>query len=506
MTQQGRVQAFETSGIERGADGIARYLDRPRTLVEMLRATVERSANAEAIVEVGGRRITYRTLWERAARVAGGLQTAGVTHGDRVAIRLANGLDWVLAFFGAQLAGAVAVPVNTRFAQPEVDYVVHDAGCRYVFEPGRPLPDGQPSAAQDGNPAELAALFYTSGTTGFPKGAMTTHANFLANTETARRVVGLPKDGQGIRNLISVPLFHVTGCNSQLLPTVELGGTTVIMPAFDVQAFLQAIRDERINLLTSVPAIYWLAIQQPSFSRFDMSTVRWLSYGGAPIAPALLHQIMEKFPNARVGNGFGLTETASISTFLPHDYAAAHADSVGFAAPVVDLQIFEPDPDAGVGELLVRGPNVVAGYWNKPEATAQTFVNGWLHSGDLARIDAQGLTYIVDRKKDMINRGGENVYCVEVENALAAHPKVFEVTVLGVPDTMMGEKVGAIVMPVPGQQIEPAEIVAFARAHLADFKVPEYVVIRPELLPRNPAGKILKPALRKETQWGKRVR
>ncbi|MFI5365716.1 MAG: class I adenylate-forming enzyme family protein, partial [Candidatus Binatia bacterium] len=217
-------------------------------------------------------------------------------------------------------------------------------------------------------------------------------------------------------------------------------------------------------------------------------------------------QIMATFPNARVRNGFGLTETASISTFLPHDYAAAHADSVGFAAPVVDLQIVEPAPDTGVGELLVRGPNVVAGYWNKPEATAQTFVNGWLHTGDLARIDAQGLTYIVDRKKDMINRGGENVYCVEVENALAAHPKVFEVTVIGVPDTMMGEKVGAIVVPVPGQQIEPGEIVAFARAHLADFKVPEYIIIRPALLPRNPAGKILKPVLRKETQWGKRVR
>ena len=149
---------------------------------------------------------------------------------------------------------------------------------------------------------------------------------------------------------------------------------------------------------------------------------------------------------------------------------------------------------------------MVAGYWNKPDATTQTFVNGWLHTGDLARLDAQGLTYIVDRKKDMINRGGENVCCVEVENALAAHPQVFEVTVVGVFDTMMGEKVGAIVVPAPGQQIEPAEIVAFAREHLADFKVPEYVVIRPEMLPRNPAGKILKPVLRKETQWGKRLR
>jgi len=303
-----------------------------------------------------------------------------------------------------------------------------------------------------------------------------------------------------------VPLFHVTGCNSQLLPTTEVGGTTVIMPAFDIQAFLRAIRDQHINLLTSVPAVYWFAIQQPNFGDFDMREVRWVSYGGAPIAPALVHQIMEKFPNARVGNGFGLTETSSISTFLPHEYAIEHADSVGFAAPVVDLDVFEPDPATGVGELLVRGPNVVAGYWNKAQATAETFVNGWLHSGDLGRIDRLGLAYVVDRKKDMINRGGENVYCVEVENALAAHPAVLEVAVVGVPDTMMGEKVGAVVVPAPGCTLEPAEVIAFARTHLADFKVPQYVVVRSELLPRNPGGKVLKPALRSQTEWGRPVR
>ena len=207
-----------------------------------------------------------------------------------------------------------------------------------------------------------------------------------------------------------------------------------------------------------------------------------------------------------MGNGFGLTETSSISTFLPHEYAPTHADSVGFGAPVVDLDVFEPDPETGVGELLVRGPNVVAGYWNKPEATAQAFVNGWLHSGDMARIDAQGFTYIVDRKKDMIIRGGENVYCVEVENALNAYPAVFEVAVVGVPDSMMGEKVGAVVVPVPGRTVDPAQLVAFARDHLADFKVPEYVAVRGEPLPRNPGGKILKQSLRSTTEWGPRLR
>ncbi len=501
-----RIQPFDQSGVERGADGVARYVGRPASLIEALRGTVDRCPDDEAVVELGGERLTYRQLWDRAARVAGGLRAAGVARGDRVALRLGNGADWVLAFFGTVMTGAVVVPVNTRFAAEEVAYVVGDAGARFVFEPGKPLPEGDPFVAEDVGGADLAALFYTSGTTGFPKGAMMTHGNFNANTETARRVVGLPVDGHGVRNLISVPLFHVTGCNSQLLPTVEIGGTTVIMPAFDVQAFLRAIRDEGINLLVSVPAIYWFAIQQPNFGDFDTANVRWLSYGGAPIAPALVHQIMEKFPNARVGNGFGLTETSSLSTYLPHDYAAEHADSVGFAAPVVDLDVVEPDPETGVGELLVRGPNVVAGYWNKPEATAETFVDGWLHTGDLARVDAEGLTYIVDRKKDMINRGGENVYCVEVENALAAHPAVLEVAVVGVPDTMMGEKVGAIVVPTPGRKLEPQEIVTFARRHLADFKVPEYVAIRGEPLPRNPGGKILKPVLREQTRWDKPLR
>jgi len=274
------------------------------------------------------------------------------------------------------------------------------------------------------------------------------------------------------------------------------------MPAFEVQAFLRAIASERINSLTSVPAVYWFAMNQPNFKELDTSNVQWLMYGGAPIAPDLVGRILEAFPNARLGNGFGLTETSSVSTFLPHDYARSRPETVGFAAPVVDLDLFETDA-SGVGELLVRGPNVVKGYWNKPEATAETFVNHWLHTGDLARIDQDGFVQIVDRKKDMVNRGGENVYCVEVENALCAHPAVFETAVLGVPDTMMGEKVGAVVVLRPGTTAKPEEICAFAREQLADFKVPQFVVIRADPLPRNPGGKILKGKLRKEVAWGK---
>jgi long-chain acyl-CoA synthetase len=490
--------AFDTSGIERGADGIARYTDRQESLVAMLRATADRVPDAEAIVELGGPRLTYRQLWDGAARVAGGLKSQGVGADDRVAIRLGNGADWVLAFWGAQLLGAVVVPVNTRFAEAEVKYVLDDSGATYVFEDGAALPDGEAFVSEGAQPDDLAAIFYTSGTTGFPKGAMLTHANFLANCETARRVVGLPREVE-LRTLVSVPLFHVTGCNSQLLVACALGGTTVIMPTFEVKAFLEAIAAERIDMLTTVPAIYWLAISQAEFAQTDVGSVQWASYGGAPIAPDLVRRIMGAFPNARVGNGFGLTECSSIATFLPHEHAESRPETVGFAAPVVDLEILDPDEE-GAGELLIRGPNVCAGYWRKPEQTAETFVDGWLHTGDVAKIDDDGFVQIVDRKKDMINRGGENVYCVEVENALAACPGVGEAAVIGVPDTMMGEKVGAVIVPAPGHEFDVDVVMARAREQLADFKVPQYVSVRGEPLPRNPGGKVLKARLR-DAKW-----
>jgi long-chain acyl-CoA synthetase len=499
------IRPFDESGIVRGSDGVARYQGLQPSLVAMLRSSVEQSPHAEAIVEAGGPRITYRELWDRSAEIAGGLRKLGIERGDRVAIRLPNGLDWCLAFFGSQLAGAIAVPVNTRFSESETDYVVTDSGSKFVCLPGSSLPRGPSLAVDDLSPGDVSAIFYTSGTTGFPKGAMTTHEGFLSNVETCRRIFPLPFDGT-LRTLISVPLFHVTGCNSQLLPTCAGRGTTVIMPQFDVQAFLKLIPQERINSLVSVPAIFWLAINQPNFSEIDTSSVRWLCYGGAPIAPDLIARILEAFPTARVGNGFGLTETTSVATFLPHDYSRLRPETVGFAAPVVDVKLDEDGFEPGVGELLIRGPNIVKGYWNKPEATAETFAGGWLHSGDLARLDAQGFVQIVDRKKDMVNRGGENVYCVEVENALAAHPAVFEVAVLGVPDEMMGEKVGAVIVLKPQKEADDArDLLDFARERLADFKVPQYLVIRREALPRNPGGKILKKRLREEVAWGPAV-
>jgi acyl-CoA synthetase (AMP-forming)/AMP-acid ligase II len=416
-----------------------------------------------------------------------------------VAIRLGNGTDWVLAFFGAVLADATVVPVNTRFTEEEAGYVVTDSGAKYVFAPGAALPDGDALAVDDADPAGPAAIFYTSGTTGFPKGAVTSHENFLSNAETCRRGLSAESGSEPLRTLISVPLFHVTGCNSQLLLAMYTGGAAVIMPAFEIGAFLRAIEAERIDLLITVPAIYWLAINQPAFASTDISRVRSVAYGGAPIAPDLVTRLAKAFPQARLGNGFGLTETSSVSTFLPHEFVD-HADSVGFPAPVCDVRLDAVGPD-GAGELLIRGQNVVSGYWNKPEATAAAFQDGWLHSGDLARIDDEGLVYLVDRIKDMINRGGENVYCVKVENALAGAPGVYEVAVLGVPDEMMGEKVGAVIVPMPGTSLDVPAMLDYLGAHIADFKIPQYIAVSTTPLPRNPGGKLLKRQLRDNVDW-----
>jgi acyl-CoA synthetase (AMP-forming)/AMP-acid ligase II len=414
----------------------------------------------------------------------------------------------VLAFFGAQLLGAVVVPVNTRFTDEEVAYVVEDSGAEFTFAPAIAMPDGPAVVAEDLQPDELAAIFYTSGTTGFPKGAMTSHANFTANSENALRCLFTDRsEGPEISTLVSVPLFHVTGCNSQLIPMLELGGRIEILSSpLDLEGFFEAVGAHGVNQLVSVPAIYHAAMRHRDFPALDVSGVRWVSYGGAPIAESLVHQIKDAFPNARVGNGFGLTETSSLTSFLPHEEAAEHADSVGFAMPVVDLAVDQPDPETAVGELLVRGQNVVAGYWRKPEATAETFVEGWLHTGDLARIDDDGLLYIVDRKKDMINRGGENVYSIEVENALVAAAGVSEAAAVGVADEMMGEKVGAVVVPLAGVVVDIEAIVAHCRSRLADFKVPQYLAVREQPLPRNPGGKVLKAQLREETDWGKPLR
>jgi acyl-CoA synthetase (AMP-forming)/AMP-acid ligase II len=503
VDKQGRVgtiRPFDERGVVRRADNVLDYVGRPESLVEMFATSVDRYGGRAAIKEVGGRTLTYRELFDAAASVAGGLRSLGVVRGDRVGLRLPNSATWVVAYLGIQLAGAIAVPINTRLTPAEVEFIVGDSGAKLVIGPEDPLPSGAPHVVTSTTRHDLAAILYTSGTTGFPKGAMTTHNNLLSVTETIRRLSSLDPN-EGLSTLVSVPLFHVTGCNAQLLPTLEVGGTVVILGAFDVRRFLHAIVDERATMIVAVPSIYAMALAQPDFATFDLGHVTRVSYGGAPMPPALIGELRAALPGARLSNGFGLTESASIVTRLPDAWCGSRPDSVGFATPVVELDLADVDA-TGAGELLVRSPGVVAGYWGRPELSAEVFADGWLHTGDVATIDDDGFCVIVDRRKDVIMRGGENVYSVEVENVLAAHPAVLEVAVVGVPDEVMGERVGAAIVTVPGATIGPDDVLAFAAGRLAKYKLPEHVLVRREPLPRNAGGKVVKPTLRDTFDWG----
>jgi acyl-CoA synthetase (AMP-forming)/AMP-acid ligase II len=498
---------FPATGVSRDANGVPHYDELPATLLDMLAEHVERRPDSEAVVELGAGRLTYRQLWDRASRVAGGLRAGGLRPGDRVAVRYPAGIGWVLAFWGTVMAGGVVVAVNTRSAQPEVEFVLSDSGAQVDLAADTPLPDGRPYVAERLGRADTAALFYTSGTTGHPKGVPTTHEAFLTNTENSLRCLGLSREvGEDLRTLISVPLFHVTGCNSQLLAATRLGGASVIMPALNLDQLIAALPDERISLMVTVPAVYALLLRHNAFAGTDVSGVRWVGYGGAPIAPSLVRSVKDAFGQATVFNGYGMTETASLMTVLPDRDAVEHADSVGYAVPSVDLGVISFGADEpGVGELVARGANVTAGYWNRPQANAATFVDGWLHTGDVVRVDGAGRVHIIDRLKDIINRGGENVSSVEVEAALLSAPSVADACVLAVADEVMGEKVGAVLFG-GADEIDVSVVLDHCRAQLADFKVPQYVVVVDSALPRNAGGKLLKGKLREQVQWGDPLR
>lgn len=501
-----RHNPFPSTGVIRDSSGITRYAQLPATLLDLLAEQVELRPDSEAVVELGAGRLTYRQLWRQAARVAGGLKAGGLRRGDRVAVRFPAGLDWVLAFWGTLMAGGIPVAVNTRSAAPEIDFVLADAGVRFDLAPGGALPDGQPYVVDGLEASDIAALFYTSGTTGSPKGVPTTHEAFVTNAENMMRTLGRSRSlGEEYRTLISVPLFHVTGCNSQLLVAVYTGGTAVIMPSLSLPAFIEAIPAQRISSMVTVPAIYALLLRHPEFASADVSGVRWVGYGGAPTAPALVRSLRDAFGAATVFNGYGMTETASLMTVLPDSDAIAHADSVGYVVPSGQIGVVPTGGDPGVGELVVRGANVMGGYWNRPEATAATIVDGWLHTGDVVRVDDAGRVHIIDRLKDIINRGGENVSSVEVEAALLSAPGVADACVLAVPDDVMGEKVGAVLL---GDQegIDVAAVLDYCRGQLADFKVPQYVAVVSEALPRTASGKLLKAQLRTQVRWGSPLR
>ncbi|HEY2446105.1 MAG TPA: AMP-binding protein, partial [Rhizomicrobium sp.] len=373
--------------------------------------------------------------------------------------------------------------------------------------PDRPLPSIALAPDDD------VTILYTSGTTGKPKGALGTHRNMNSNIMAAgfsaarnflRRGEPIPVldplTAPQRAALLSVPLFHATGCFAVLNPALYSGGKIVLMRKWDIERALQLIEKEKINLAGGVPTIAWQLIEHPMRSAYDLSSLESVAYGGAPSAPELVRKVSDAFPKSLPGNGWGMTETsATCTTHSGEDYQN-RPDSCGPAVAACDLKVVGPDgtilPCGEVGELWARGPNIVKGYWNRPQATAETFVDGWVRTGDLARLDEEGFCTIVDRAKDMLIRGGENIYCVEVENALYEHPAVVDAALVGVPHHSLGEEPVAVVHLKSGTPATEEDLRGFVAARLAAFKVPVRIVFWPETLPRNPNGKILKSELK----------
>jgi long-chain acyl-CoA synthetase len=502
---------------------------RPRTLVQVLDRTAERFPEREAIVD-GERRLTWGEFRTEVRRLAAALHARhGIKPGDRVALLLANGAAFGLTVFACAQLGAIAVTLNTKLKRRELAYMLQDSGARVLIgnvewwsevEPLRgalaceayyltgQAPAGTaPFAALLDGPAappavavgedDTAFIMYTSGTTGRPKGAEGTHAGILNSVITFERCLGLRDDE---RTLVAVPLFHVTGLIAQFLTMAYVGGTTVVMPMFDAAEAARLLDAERITHMAAAPTVYVMMMAQPG-CRARGGTVRVLAYGGAPTPPLTIRALREWLPGARLHNAYGMTETCSPATILPDADTLRRASSVGLPIPTAELRTVDPvtGRECGadeVGELWIRGPMVVAGYWANPEATAQALVeDGWLRTGDLARIDGEGYVTIMDRIKDMINRGGEKVFCVEVEEVLCGHPAVLEAAVVGVPDPVYGEAVRACVVPRPGAVVEPEEVRAWVAARLARFKVPREVAVV-DALPRNPNGKVVKAMLK----------
>jgi long-chain acyl-CoA synthetase len=306
--------------------------------------------------------------------------------------------------------------------------------------------------------------------------------------------------------LLSVPLFHVTGCHSIMVTNTFMGGKIVMMRKWLAERALELVERERISHFGGVPSMVWQALESPDFGVRDLSSVQSVTYGGAPAAPELVRRIKQAFPTSTASNGYGLTETSAITCVNAGIDYERKPDSVGFPVAICDVKVVDADgrelPHSEAGELWIHGANVVRGYFGKPEATAQSFSDGWLHTGDVARIDEQGFVYILDRAKDMLIRAGENVYCVEVEDVLYSHPAVMDAAVVGIDHRVLGEEVGAVVQIAPGFSLSAPELQAYAAERLAAFKVPVRIELRQDPLPRNPNGKILKRELKRELGWG----
>jgi long-chain acyl-CoA synthetase len=537
------IRAAEVAGVPMRV-----YAQAPASLRDVL-LTTRQFAEREFLV-YEDERITYGEHFRRVAALAHLLTERGIRRGDRVAIGMRNYPEWVISFWACQAIGAVVVTLNAWWTGPELEYALQDSAARAAILDGErverlaPHFAGLPLEVVIGvrdavgsaraeyldavllpyldsladalpeielNPEDPATIMYTSGTTGQPKGAVASHRNHTTNLTNAllgaavsARLAAAPAPVAAASTqavgLQTFPFFHIGGLSGLYIMTA-MGSKLVLMRRWDAAEALRLVQAEGVGSLSGVPTVVRQLLERARTEGVALPSLTGVSSGGAPVPPDLIDAIGSQFAQrVAPGNGYGLTETTSaVISNGGADYFA-RPDSVGRPVPVAEVRVVDDDGnvlgDDEVGELWVRGPNVVRGYWNKPEATAQAFGGGWFRTGDLGYRGDAGFYYVVDRKKDVVIRGGENVYCAEVEAVLFRHPDVLDVAVIGLPHRDLGEEVAAVVQPRPGRRPEAADLQALVAAHLARFKIPSQVIFSDEPLPRTATGKVLKRDLK----------
>jgi len=488
------------------------------TLIGPLRRAVRVAPEAVA-ARCGGTEVTYAQTWDRARRLVGGLCALGLRDGDRVAVVGRNCHRYLEIYQAVPGARMALVPLNQRHTAAELAYALRDSGSRVLFaasgidhpagvvEHVIDLEDGYEALLAGAVPADfpdepgaetMAGLFYTGGTTGASKGVILTHQNLIANAFHFQAQFAFRPDTCW---LVAAPLFHAAG-SIAVLATVWHGGRQVMLPVFDPAAALDLIESERVTATLLVPTMLAALADEQLARPRDVSSLRLLSHGGAPVASETLRRAHQAFPDAELMHLYGTTETAPIATILAHEEKLLDAPAArSCGQPAIGVEVRVLDDDTGgtaapgaVGEVLIRGENVMAGYWNKPEDTAAVMRDGWYRTGDLGYMDERSYLYLVDRAKDMIVSGGENVYSTEVEEVLYRHPGVLEAAVFGIPDARWGEAVHAVV--VPRGEVDEADLLAHCRGAIAAYKIPKRIELTTEPLPKSGAGKVLKRELR----------
>jgi long-chain acyl-CoA synthetase len=465
-----------------------------------------------------GRLLTFRELHTRVKGIAGTLTSHGFGVGDRLALLLPNGPDYIELMYACSMLGVIAVPLNTRLSTKEIDRVLEDASPHGILRhsslavPGvqlswqqvvdeEPLPissDPVPKVFYD--PEAVLGLIYTSGTTGQPKGVMVTHGNVLADIHNFNYWMGYTEGGIYLH---AAPIFHIADFPS-MFAAPAFGASQITIPKFSAQTFCETVEREHVTHTVLVPTMINLLTQFLDAKKYDLSSLQVLAYGGSPMAPELVHRTRELLPKVKLIQVYGLSETGFLTGLQDQEHTEDKLISCGRPCPGVDLQVTDTSgkqvEPGQAGELTARGANVMRGYWNNPEETARAFRDGYFRTGDIGRQDAVGYFYILDRLKDMIVTGGENVYSGEVEAVIYGHPAVREVAVFGVPDPQWGELVMAYVVLKPDTTLTADDLTAFCRRSLANYKLPRRVEFSETDLPKNSSGKVLKKTLR-ERFW-----